>query len=155
MEYELMSTRRSCVEDRGHTVLSARLHGVTSRKTVLPKDNEEFRISQNIWEHRLSVELEKEPGKLSQYSDWITEGSGLDSLYGQEIFLLSTTSTPALKPTRPHNRMCQWPFPWGWGVKVGAAWSWPSHSQPVTSLKIMDLNLHCPYVFLLWWLLSY
>jgi hypothetical protein len=60
--------------------------------------------------------------KLSQYSDRLPAGwPGFDSWQGQEIFLISTASKPALGLTQPPVQWVPGLFPWGqsdWSIKL-------------------------------------
>jgi hypothetical protein len=65
---------------------------------------------------------------------YTAEGSGLDSLHEQEVFLFSAASGPNLGPTQP-------PMQWVLGVKAAATWSWLL-TYILPKPRMVELYLH-------------
>jgi hypothetical protein len=99
-------------------------HGV--RQITYSRPRHEMEVS--TWQSKLfPVPTEPVvPGLLSGYSDRLRAGQpGFHSREGQEAFLYSTASRPALGPSQP-------PLQWVMGYKdflpthkAAGAWSWP------------------------------
>jgi hypothetical protein len=72
------------------------------------KDGQSAQLNNNLH----VVASAKELGYLSRYSDGPRAGRpGFGSRQGQEIFLFSTVSRPALRPTQPPIQWVPWAFP--------------------------------------------
>jgi hypothetical protein len=96
------------------------------------------------------VELNKEPGYLSWYSDWLRPGRpGFGTRHRHRISFYSTASRPVLRPTQPHT---QW-VPGALSPRVKRSKCESDHSHPSSAEvnnvgAIPPLLISPPYIFM-------